>query len=188
MRQGKLPGYLAQKADLFPKGDLFRDPTGSWEPLRRESASPVALALPLPGRWVGGDYRLLPSSPAINGGEPHSTADPDDSRVDIGAFFTEQSLRAFVRGDVDGNGEVRWNDLLLLARHLVSGVAVPCADAADLDDGGNVNAVDLLSFVVYLFSGLSPPTAPFPDCGLDPTFGEGLACETTAKTCLDVPE
>ena len=50
-----------------------------------------------------------------------------------------------------------------------------------------MNTIDLLALAVYLFSGRLRPVAPFPDCGLDPTFGEGLSCETKGAPCLDLP-
>ncbi len=170
----------ATNLDTFP---LFHDPGGSWEPATRSRRRPKRQRLPLPGRWQGGDYRLLPQSPAIDRGDPRSPVDPDDSRADIGAFFAEQPLRAFVRGDTDGDGTIAWRDLAALAGYLFGSAELPCKDAADVDDGGQVNTIDLLALAVYLFSGRLRPVAPFPDCGLDPTFGEGLSCETKGAEC-----
>ncbi|MBI4605111.1 MAG: hypothetical protein HY721_24370 [Planctomycetes bacterium] len=149
---------------------LFRDPSGSWEP-------PDA-------RWIGGDYRLLPGSPAIDAADPRGPADPDDTRRDIGAYFFEQPLEAFVRGDANGDGSVDARDLALLERSIALEEEVPCLDAADVDDSGEVDAADAARLASYLLLGAPPPAPPAGSCGLDPTFGEGLSCDRKGETCL----
>jgi len=161
---------------------LFRDPSGSWE-RRRDRTDPDIARSPLRRRWASGRYRLLPGSPAIDSGDPTSLADPDDSRNDMGAFFTEQPLKSFVRGDVDGDGNVGWPDLVLLSVHLQTELTIPCLDAADVDDSGNLTPADMTALGLYLFGGRLIPAAPFPRCGLDPTLGEGLACDQKATPC-----
>jgi hypothetical protein len=159
---------------------LFVDPAGEWQVA---PAPPEFSGKSWPGRWVGGDYHLLPGSPAIDVGDPHAAADPDDTPADAGAFYLEQPLRAFVRGDVGGDGAATWADVALLARHLVAREPLRCLDAADLDDSGSVGPIDAVRLGLYLLTGRLAPAPPFPDCGLDPTFGEGLSCVRKADPC-----
>ncbi len=167
---------------------LFRDPSGAWESRGRVPLELPAAAGPLASMvWVGGDYRLADGSPAIDAGDPTTRTDPDDSRADAGAFFMEKPLNAFIRGDVDGDGLVGWNDALAVFAMVADRQSPRCADAADVDDDGDVDDMDLLHAVMYLRGGWVPPSAPFPECGLDPTFGEGLGCSEKGTTCLDAP-
>ena len=41
-----------------------------------------------------GDYRLLPGSPCIDAGDPHSPKDPDGTRADMGAFPFDQRAQS----------------------------------------------------------------------------------------------
>lgn len=163
---------------------FFLDPGGSWQPgprpLEGDASGPAPWAL---GRWVGGDYRLLPGSPAIDGGDADSPPDPDDTRADLGARFFEQPLRAFVRGDADGDGRVALSDLAALVAYLIANEALPCLDAADVDDSGAIDPIDAALLAAYISVGLPLPASPFPDCGIDPTHGEGLSCERKAEPC-----
>ena len=135
-------------------------------------------------KWTRGDYRLLFGSPAIDAGDPSSPPDPDDSRADMGAHFFEQPLRAFVRGDVGGDGRVRPDDLGLLFRYLVFRDDVPCRDAADENDDARVDAADAVSLAVFLLMGQLAPAPPFPECSIDPTPRDGVTCDRKAQPCL----
>jgi len=171
---------------------VFLDPTGVWQ----AGAAPdgFAEAFPRkipgtkrwrwPGRWIGGGYHLLVGSSAIDTGDPLAPAEADDSRLDIGAWPLERPLRAFVRGDVDGDGTVAWEDLDALVRHLVLGAGVPCEDAADVDDSGTTRPLDACRLGLFLIFGVARPVGPFPECGLDPTFGEGLGCQQKGEDCV----
>jgi hypothetical protein len=151
--------------DVFP---VFRDPTGRWE--ARDA-------------WRGGDYRLLPASPAIDAGSPELAPDPDDSRADLGALYFELPLRGFIRGDVDLDGRVGLRDAEALAAFLFAGSRPPCLDAADVDDTGRIDPADLSRILDFLLCWGPPPAPPCPDCGIDPSFGEGLSCESRAPGC-----
>lgn len=172
---------------------LFVDAAGRWllvaddEPNEEANLSAPAKDWPSARRWVPGNYHLLQESPAIDQGDPDAPADPDDTRTDIGAFFFEQRLRGFVRGDVDGDGKIAWPDLLLLAQHLATREELPCRDAADLDDGGSVDLGDALLLEAHLMTVVLLPMAPFPDCGLDPTPGDGLSCMAEPTPCRQSP-
>ena len=77
----------------------------------------------------------------------------------------------FVRGDLDGDGEVLINDPIFVFNYLfVEGPIPPCFDSADANDDGTINIADGLYIINYLFLFMSPPpAAPFPTCGTDPT-------------------
>lgn len=82
---------------------------------------------------------------------------------------------AFLRGDVDHDGDVSPADAVLLARALAARSALPCLDAADLTDNGLFQLGDLGLLVEYLVRGEPEPKAPFPSPGFDPTE-DGLPC------------
>ena len=154
--------------NVFP---IFTDPTGLWEPGA--------------GRWIRGDYTLLWGSPAIDSGDPRFPAERDDSRSDIGAHFFEQKLKAFVRGDVNGDGKVGVDDVFALDDFLGGSTEIDCQDSADLNDDGQITPADLAYLIAFLTSSWVPPTLPWPECGLDPTPGEGLGCLRKAKPCRE---
>jgi len=161
---------------------LFMDPSGSWHHSTRQ--------------WIAGDYRLLWGSPAIDAGDPLAPPDPDDSLPDLGAHFFEQRPRAFIRGDVNGDGSVQWSDVLALFEALVRArkekdqtggatSAIPCLDAADLSDDGRILPGDLAWLAAYAILGGPPPAFPWPQCGVDPTPGEGLSCVRKGAGCRE---
>jgi hypothetical protein len=170
---------------------LFTDPMGNWipnsAPERREG--PPRALWPRdwngPRLWHRGDWSILPGSPAADASPEDSPPDPDDSRADLGALSLEVPLRAFERGDVDGSGIVDPEDLGRLAAALLGTASIDCLDAADLDDDGRVGILDALILGAYLrgIPSARPPAPPFPHCGHDPTFGEGLSCEKGSEPC-----
>ena len=112
--------------------------------------------------WDGTYYLILDSY------------DPEDE----GAWRLDYSIECppaqFVRGDVDGSGEVGFPDLFyyMLASHMPD---PPCRDAADVDDSGVIDVADVFSLVDYLYNDGPPPAEPFPYCDVDPTE-DGLDC------------
>lgn len=113
--------------------------------------------------------------------------------LDFGAFFlvggctgdgfylsSIVSDHDFVRGDVNQDGQVDLADAILSLSHLfVPGTAPPaCADANDANDDGAFDISDPIFLLSHLFQLGAPPSAPFPDCGPDPT-GDGLLCSTS---------
>lgn len=167
---GRFVGCLTESAQgqgparLFP---LFVDPGGYWEG----------------SAWVPGDYRLLLGSPAIDAAGPGAPLDPDDSWGDLGAHFLEQPLRPFVRGDTDGDGVVGPADVAPLVDYLEGGKEPRCLDALDLDDNGHVDVGDILWLTGFLLGEAPRPRPPYPGCGPDPTFNEGLSCQRKADPC-----
>lgn len=85
----------------------------------------------------------------------------------------------FVRGEVNGDGNVNLADAVALAVYLFeSGPTPACLDGGDFNDDGNLDIGDVTSGLLYIFSGGAAPAAPFPGCGSDPT-PDSLGCGTT---------
>ena len=109
------------------------------------------------------------------------------NRVAGGAIPAESSRLfeyregGFIRGDVDGDGDVDITDGLRLFRALTKGVDLDCASSADADDSGAVDITDGIHLLGYLFGGVAAPVAPFPGCGVDVTPDE-LGC-TGGSVC-----
>lgn len=176
-------GAAAARAGNRAGDPLFVDQGARWEPAPAPAGFPEPREWP--GKWIGGNYNLFPGSAAVDAGDPRAPADPDDTRRDVGALYLERPLKAFIRGDADGDGRIRAPDLLLLARRLARLADLPCEDAADLDDSGRATPLDAVLLAIHLLTGAAAPAPPYPDCGLDPTFGEGLPCDRKAAPCLD---
>ena len=85
----------------------------------------------------------------------------------------------FLRGDVDGNGEVSalTDAVELLEFGFTNGDAPTCFDAADIDDNGTVEPLlDTIELLNWGFLGGAAPPAPGPTvCGEDPT-DDVLSC------------
>ena len=90
----------------------------------------------------------------------------------------------FIRGDLNGDGEIAIGDPLILLNFLfLPGSATPiCLDAADFDDDGLLSLIDGIDLLTYMFSNGTPPSDPFPGCGIDPT-PDPLACEGPLTAC-----
>jgi len=89
-----------------------------------------------------GDFHLLETSPCIDAGDPETAYDPDGTVADIGALFFEQEVP--VVGDIDGDGMVGFDDLLLVLSAWGNCPAPPAACATDLDGNGAVGFADLV--------------------------------------------
>lgn len=88
---------------------------------------------------------------------------------------------AFVRGDVNADGDVDVSDPISLLFHLFAGSPAPgCSSAADFDDNAALDLADVVGFLRYLFSSEAPPAPPFPECGSDPTPTGGPGCDVHA--------
>ena len=76
----------------------------------------------------------------------------------------------FIRGDANQSGDVDMSDAIrILGWRFRSEPAPDCLDAADANDDGNADLSDTVYLLSGLFRGAPPPTAPFPECGEDPT-------------------
>ena len=124
------------------------------------------------------DFHLLADSPCIDAGDPESPADVDGSRTDMGAFpFLGEPVTLFDRGDANGDGATDISDGVTILLFLFGGHndILPCDDAADVDDTGDLTLTDAVVLLNYLLQGGTPPSAPFGDCGTDPT-DDALDC------------
>ncbi len=89
----------------------------------------------------------------------------------------------FVRGDANSDDNYDISDAVFsLAALFTPGAPPPsCNDAADSNDDGGFDISDAVYTLGALFTPGSPqPTAPFPDCGVDPSM-DSLAC--TSSPC-----
>ena len=97
--------------------------------------------------------------------------------TDMGAVPHEGVLPMFVRGDADGDGSARLNDVMLILEWLFAhGDRPDCLDALDVNDNGMITISDAVALLSYLFRNGRPPPEPFPDPGLDRT-ADSLSCE-----------
>ncbi len=75
-----------------------------------------------------------------------------------------------IRGDVDGDEFVGWDDVTDLTMYINSGIPMNCHNAADVNDDGTVGDIaDLNHLVSFLNTGEPPIPEPYPDCGIDET-------------------
>ena len=82
----------------------------------------------------------------------------------------------FIRGECNGDASIDLGDgIFLLAFLFTGGPASTCQDASDINDDGGIDIVDATALLFYLFTAGYVPPAPFPDCGIDPTF-DALDC------------
>ncbi len=83
---------------------------------------------------------------------------------------------AFLRGDADADGAVKFGDAIFTLSYLLArGTAPSCLDAADANDDGRLNIADAIAILRHVFAGTGPLPPPFPDCGWDET-GDSLTC------------
>jgi hypothetical protein len=76
---------------------------------------------------------------------------------------TREARANFVRGDVDANGIVDFNDAINGLIYLFLGFFIPpCLKAADVNDTEIVDITDSLDLLVWLFLGSFPPPVPTP--------------------------
>lgn len=137
-----------------------------------------------------GDRYLDLGSPCVNSGDPAlplidgtTRVDqlPDDDVVDMGYHYPIIDDR-FVRGDCNADGQFDLADAIFtLSSLFVAGSAEPaCESACDGNDDDSIDISDpIFSLSALLVLGSPQPTAPFPDCGPDPTLGQ-LECGSFA--------
>jgi hypothetical protein len=158
-QQGTL---LATSAALVRELDAGGAPTGVEVPLDlAPSADEGAAGGPGGGLEVDGDT-LLVALPAANA---------------LVRLFLDPPGGPFVRGDVDGSGQVDVSDPAGLVRYYFrDGAAPPCRDAADANDDGSLDLSDPVFVLFFLFLDGEAPPAPFPEPGEDGTRRDPLDC------------
>ncbi len=85
----------------------------------------------------------------------------------------------FIRGDVNGDGQVTISDAQRLRMWLIDGLELPCMDAADVNDDGRLDDGDWIRIIYHLGAGgtgegysqigIPPMPPPFPEPGPDLT-------------------
>ena len=125
------------------------------------------------------DRSMLVAGTNVIAVEVHqSDADSSDLSFDmeIVARGSATSGTAFVRGEVNRDGQIDLSDGVTILLVLFAGLANPgCDDAMDTDDTGTLEITDAIRLLQFLFLGGVPPAAPFPGVGEDPT-PDGLSC------------
>ena len=93
----------------------------------------------------------------------------------------------FLRGDANGDALVNMADAMFSVNYQFLGGPQPgCEKALDTNDDGDVDIADPIYSLANQF-GIGPaPSAPFPDCGEDPT-GDTLTCDNAAACSLGGP-
>lgn len=124
-----------------------------------------------------GTHRVVTSSTLLEdyGGDADELQD---------AFLSGLSPSAgveFIRGDSNGDGAIDIGDPIYDLGYLFSNGPSVCLDAQDNNDDGQVDIGDPVYSLAFTFSGGPPPTAPWPDCGQDPT-ADSLGCQVP-PTC-----
>jgi hypothetical protein len=88
----------------------------------------------------------------------------------------------FRRGEVNEDGVIDISDAVTILAYLFYGGGAPrCMDAADVDDSGDHTLTDAVYLLNFLFLGGPIPNQPFPACGLDLTYRDGLRCLSSAS-------
>lgn len=139
------------------------------------------------------DFRLLPGSPAIDGGDPlaHDINDDKDGTerpcwgsYDIGAYeycgdVESYTVKQFIRGEANGDGKVNLADALFILQYLYLNERMPaCLDAADTNDDGAVSLGDAITLLSYLYTDAESPPVPLGLCGQDKTDDDVLGCDS----------
>ncbi|MBI4583248.1 MAG: right-handed parallel beta-helix repeat-containing protein [Planctomycetes bacterium] len=180
--------------EAYREAPRFLDSLVGVDPRFRAPPSVDGRGTPDPGDdiRIPGDYRLLPSSPAIDLAPSGADIDLDGNpRPCYGAFDAgaheycgpEPPNVHFRRGDANEDGDVDITDAIRVLEFLfLGGVEISCHDAADIDDSGAVDISDPIYLLQHLFLRGDPPLAPFPGCGGDPT-ADVLPCPTTPSAC-----
>ena len=87
------------------------------------------------------------------------------------------TCEAFLRGDVNADGDRNIADAINLLGHLFGGQSVPsCPDAADANDDGGLDIADAIKILGHLFGGDGPLADPFGACGADPSADDLEQC------------
>jgi hypothetical protein len=95
----------------------------------------------------------------------------------------------FLRGDVDGSGDVPGStaDIIRYANVCFLGTGmIPCRAAADVNGDGQVcgSVTDIVYLASFLFLGQEAPPFPFPGCGISADEDDiALGCELEPEAC-----
>ncbi len=99
-----------------------------------------------------------------------------DDRFDFLTVKYVEVPTSFRRGDANADSLTDLSDAVFTLLYLFAGGPAPtCTKSADSNDDGRLEISDPIYLLTHLFLGGPAPSAPFPDCGTDPTQ-DGLEC------------
>jgi hypothetical protein len=102
-------------------------------------------------------------------------------------LFTEHlghRCMAFMRGDVDGNGDRDQSDIDLNLCGQFAGCELTCLDAADVNDDGEITITDIVRSLCSGGTGCDRPPDPYWGCGPDQTEDDlGCGCPNICMPC-----
>lgn len=162
---GTLAGDTSWQRSVSSQGDLFR--------VRVTTSSDTAPALYGSGALFWLTFDVLPAAEYagpldLRDGAGGSVIYPPDGAQPValaqldGAFYMEP-VQAFVRGDLDGNGQVQSEDGLLAARLASGGPGTSRqVRAADLTGDGRIDAADVSALLTYANLGSWPASTSTP--------------------------
>ncbi|MEM7260499.1 MAG: right-handed parallel beta-helix repeat-containing protein [Planctomycetota bacterium] len=117
---------------------------------------------------ASGDFRLSSASPCIDAGDPAAGTDPDGTNIEMGAFYFDQTVAMFGRGDTNVDGQLDIGDGIAVLSGLFGSYVILCESAADANDDGIVTIADAVYLFSYQLLDGPPPPAPG-SCDSDPT-------------------
>jgi hypothetical protein len=108
------------------------------------------------------------------------------------AYFLVPERRGFIRGDCDGDGQVRGlvtDAVFLLNFNFLGGQRPRCLAACDANADGTVIGVvtDAVYLLTFNYLGGPRPPDPFPGCGAGTVRDEALGCVTPPAGCAPGP-
>jgi hypothetical protein len=141
----------------------------------RNASEPEILAptWTTPTRWRATFELRAAETEIVVVGLQGSGAIVGDARIRI----TTSAPTGFLRGDSNGDGTIDISDPVATLKHLFSGLALDCEDAADFDDGGSLDLTDAVATLDFLFREGPSPAAPYPTPADDPT-PDALECRS----------
>lgn len=128
-------------------------------------------------RFENGVHGPIPISAVVSVETTSYAPNRDHGRVTL----EPGSGPLFVRGDVNGDGQVQISDAVFGLGYLFQGQSVQCESAIDMNDDGAANIADVVYGLDYLFQSGPTIPSPFPGCGVDPT-PDSLTC-MVGSTC-----
>ena len=189
---GNVPGLVGLDsglgADASGLSALYRGPGRFVDNLAPDGNGAAAI---FESSGMGGETTGVYSDASISGNGTHKvitmstlSSGYGGDIADLVSFVTSvlspPVVAEFIRGDSNGDGTVGIGDPLLTLAYLFTGGASNCLRAEDVNDDGFVDVSDPIYSLGFQFAGGPAPSAPFPNCGIDPT-PDTLSCDS--PTC-----
>ncbi len=184
------PETVIASFDTVPSGlDLVVGESVEVTPFERELIIDALTSITAPATQslLGAGYSFASWS---DGGAASHTITPGEKAFSLVATYVEGGSVSFLRGDLNGDGDVSLPDVLYSLQYLFLSGASICLDAHDVNDSGSIDLADPLYELGYLFLSGAPPPPPFgptaASCGEDPTGDGGggdLGCAGPIDAC-----